>query len=208
MQPRGEIKIDREDYFTYQQAATELGRSVESIQKAVSAGILHPVRFPPSNTRYLQREEVEWFKDKPLSMAIAEAYQQLKEARERIAELESRMREESSSALKLLLVLAVVGVGLGLLASSQRSDATRNGSERDEPVHSAFIESKRELEAREDYPTMARELGNTLFDLARKEELTIPERSLIVELWKVLSMPSDEIKASLYHNPEGETSSQ
>src|SRR5713226_5086492 len=129
MQPRGEIKINLEDYFNYQQAAAELDRSVESIQKAVSAGILHPIRFPPSNTRYLHREEVEWFKDKPLTMPIAESYQQLKEAQEEIAELKSRMQEESSGALGLLLVLAVVGVGLGLLAaSSQKSNTTRNES--------------------------------------------------------------------------------
>jgi hypothetical protein len=194
MPPRGEINGNREDYLTYQQAAVELDRSVESIQKAVSAGILHPVRFPPSNTRYLQREEVEWFKDKPLSMAIAEAYQQLKEAREEIAELKSRMQEESSGALGVLLVLAVVGVGLGLLAAaSQKSNMTRNASEHDEPIHSAFIKSLKDLEAREDYPTMAKELGNTLFDLARKEELTFSERSLISELSKVLTMPSDDL---------------
>lgn len=194
MPPRGEIKGNLEDYFTYQQAAAKLNRSVESIQKAVSAGILHPVRFPPSNTRYLQWEEVEWFKDKPLSMAIAEAYRQLKEAREEIAELKSRMQEESSGALGLLLVLAVVGVGLGLLAAaSQKSNTTRNGSEHDEPVHRAFITSLKELEAREDYPTMAKELGNTLFDLARKEELTFSERRLISELSKVLTMPSDDL---------------
>src|SRR5260370_37343231 len=133
--PQGDMKANLEDYFTYQQAATELNRSVESIQKAVSAGILHPVRFPPSNTRYLQREEVEWFKDKPLSMPIAEAYQQLKEAQQEIAELKSSMQEESSGALGLLLVLAVVGVGLGLLAAaSQKSNNTRNESEHDELV--------------------------------------------------------------------------
>jgi hypothetical protein len=194
MQPRGEIKVNLEDYFNYQQAAAELDRSVESIQKAVSAGILHPIRFPPSNTRYLHREEVEWFKDKPLTMPIAEAYQQLKEAQEEIAELKSRMQEESSGALGLLLVLAVVGVGLGLLAaSSQKSNTTRNESEHDEPVHSAFIKSLKDLEAREDYPTMAKGLGNTLFDLARKKELTLSERRLINELWKVLTMPSDDL---------------
>ena len=194
MQSRGEIKVNPEDYFTYQQAAAELDRSVESIQKAVSAGILHPVRFPPSNTRFLPREEVEWFKDKPLSMAIAEAYRQLKEAREEIVDLKSRMQEESSGALGLLLVLAVVGVGLGLLAAaSQKSDTTRNGSEHDGPVHIAFIKSLKELESREDYPTVAKELGNTLFDLARKEELTLSERRLISELSKVLTMPSDDL---------------
>jgi len=91
-------------------------------------------------------------------------------------------------------VLAVVGVGLGLLAaSSQKSNKTRNGSEHDEPVHSAFIQSLKDLEAREDYPTMAKELGNTLFDLARKEELTFSERRLISELSKVLTMPSDDL---------------
>src|SRR5258708_34014895 len=94
MQPRGEIKVNPEDYFTYQQAAAELDRSVESIQKAVSAGILHPVRFPPSNTRYLPREEVQRLKDKPHSMAIAEAYRQLNEAREEIAEVRIRMQEK------------------------------------------------------------------------------------------------------------------
>src|SRR5690349_6817407 len=118
MPSQGGIKVNLEDYFTYQQAAAELDRSVESIQKAVSAGILHPVRFPPSNTRYLLREEVEWFKDKPLTMPIAEAYRQLKEAQEEIAELKSSIQEQSSGALGLLLVLAVVGVGLGLLAAS------------------------------------------------------------------------------------------
>ncbi len=194
MQPRGEIKGNLEDYFTYQQAAAELDRSVESIQKAVSAGILHPIRFPPSNTRYLHREEVEWFKDKPLTMPIAEAYRQLKEAREEIAELESRMQKESLDTLKLFLILAVVGVGLGLLTSAiKQSNNARNGPERDEPVRSAFIESLKDLEAREDYPTMAKELGNTLFDLARKEELTFSERRLVNELWKVLTMPSDDL---------------
>ncbi len=194
MQPRGEIKGNLEDYFTYQQAAAELDRSVESIQKAVSAGILHPIRFPPSNTRYLHREEVEWFKDKPLTMPIAEAYRQLKEAREEIAELESRMQKESLDTLKLFLILAVVGVGLGLLtAAIKQSNNARNGPERDEPVRSAFIESLKDLEAREDYPTMAKELGNTLFDLARKEELTFSERRLVNELWKVLTMPSDDL---------------
>jgi len=104
------------------------------------------------------------------------------------------MQEESSGALGLLLVLAVVGVGLGLLAAaSQKSDITRNGSEHDEPVHNAFIKSLKELESREDYPTMAKELGNTLFDLARKEELTLSERRLISELSKVLTMPSDDL---------------
>lgn len=194
MQPREEIKNPLENYYTYQQAAAELSRSVESIQKAVSAGILHPVRFHPSNTRYLPREEVEWFKDKPLTMPIAGAYRQLKEAREEIAELKGRMQEESSGTLGLLLVLAVVGVGLGLLAAaSQKSNLTRDVSEHDEPVHSAFIKSLKELEAREDYPTMAKELGNTLFDLAHKEELTFSERRIISELSKVLTMPSNDL---------------
>lgn len=195
MQPQGDMKANlEEDYFTYQQATTELNRSVESIQKAVSGGILHPVRFPPSNTRYLQREEVEWFKDKPLSMPIAEAYRQLKEAQKEIAELKSSMQEESSGALGLLLVLAVVGVGLGLLASaSQKKNTAKNESEPNELVHTAFIKSLKDLEAREDYPTMAKKLGNTLFDLARKEELSLSERHLISELWKVLTMPGDDL---------------
>ncbi|HZO74498.1 MAG TPA: hypothetical protein VFB60_20005 [Ktedonobacteraceae bacterium] len=190
MKSPGDMKANQEGYFTYQQAATELNRSVESIQKAVSAGILHPVRFPPSNTRYLRREEVEWFKDKPLSIAIAKAYQQLQEAREEVAKLKSRMQEEASGALGLLLVLAVVGVGLGLLAASQK---TRDDLEHDEFVHGTFIKSLKDLETREDYPTMAKELGNTLFDLARKEELTPSERQLINGLWKVLTMPSDDL---------------
>jgi hypothetical protein len=190
MQSRG----GKEDYFTYQEAATELGKSVESIQKAVSAGILHPIRFPPSNTRYLHWEEVEWFKDKPLTMAIAQAYQQLKEAQEEISALKRRMEEKSSDVLGILLVLAVVGVGLGLLAAaSQKSNDTRNGPELEGPVHNAFIESLKDLEAREDYPSMAKQLGNILFDLARKEELTHSEHQLISELWKVLTMPSDDL---------------
>lgn len=185
---------EKEAYLTYHEAAGELGKSIESIQKAVSAGILHPVRFPPSNTRYLHQEEVEWFKDKPLSMPIAEAYKQLKEARVKIAALERQIEEKSSDTLGVLLVLAVVGVGLGLLTAAARtSTSTKKGSAHDGPIHNAFIESLKDLEAREDYPNMAKNLGNILFDLARKEELTLPERQLISELWKVLTMPSDDI---------------
>ena len=63
--------------FTYQEAAKELGKSIESVTKAVSNGVLQPVWIRKQG-KFIARDEVEWFKDKPLTPVNAELYQRFK----------------------------------------------------------------------------------------------------------------------------------
>ena len=174
-----EIEFDPENHFTYLRAAKELDRSIESIQKAVSAGVLHPIRLRSANTRYILRDEIEWFKDKPLTPAIAAAYQQLKETREELEEIKRKVQDD-----RFFMLLALVGVGLGLFSKTENKHSS---------VHTTFIEAMKQMEADENYPTLAKELGSTLFDLARKEELTFSERRIISELSRILTMSSEDL---------------
>lgn len=65
------------DFLTYREAAYEMGKSVESVQKAVSNGILQPVWIRKQG-KFIARDEVLWFKDKPLTLVNAELYQKFK----------------------------------------------------------------------------------------------------------------------------------
>jgi hypothetical protein len=70
------------DLFTYQEAAKELNRSLSSVQRAASEGILHPISRRGTNMKFIHRDEVEWFKDKTLSHVNAILYQDAKRQQE------------------------------------------------------------------------------------------------------------------------------
>lgn len=52
------------DLITYEDAATLLGLSVGAIRRAVGMGKLHPVRFPGSSRKYLERGDVLTYPDR------------------------------------------------------------------------------------------------------------------------------------------------
>ena len=52
------------DLITYEDAATLLGLSVSAIRRAVGMGKLHPVRFPGSSRKYLERGDVLTYPDR------------------------------------------------------------------------------------------------------------------------------------------------
>lgn len=64
-------------YFTYLEAAFFLDKSLESIQKAVSNGVLISHKLPGETAKVISAEQVEWYKDKPLTKEISKVYQEI-----------------------------------------------------------------------------------------------------------------------------------
>lgn len=69
-----ETHVSRIGLLSYEEASEELNRTATSIRNAVVKGILHPIKIPHDRFKYLDQDEVEWFKDKELSIPNAEAY--------------------------------------------------------------------------------------------------------------------------------------
>lgn len=104
-----------EDLLRYPDAARELGRSVKRVQQAIHAGILHPVKLPGQTAKYLQRDEIEWFKDKTLTEANAILYREMQKQQEPESKKSwtERLREFLMSD-EFAMIFATIIFSLGL----------------------------------------------------------------------------------------------
>jgi hypothetical protein len=66
----------QKELYTYEEAAAELTRSPFTIRKAVSAGILHPIKLPHDNRKFIRVDEIEWYRNRELSLSNAELFRQ------------------------------------------------------------------------------------------------------------------------------------
>lgn len=63
------------DLLTYEEASKEINRALSSIKRAITNGYLTPVKRPREQIKYLEKDQVLWFKNRPFNAHNAQEYQ-------------------------------------------------------------------------------------------------------------------------------------
>ena len=197
-----QVALNREDWFTYEETAKELGRSHSTVARAASQGILHPKSLPGTRIKYIHRDEIEWFRDKTLTEANAILYQDMKK-REALVLQMFLIPETFQNNPKALAGFLTLWFMVGSIL--QRGDIkaaeelvhivlTMNSIEqKDEPVQIITDEQKKVLkelwETGLDFGQIISEMGTMLVTLIRNPELPSSVRQFLSKLLPILTIP-------------------
>ena len=171
-----------EDWLNYQQAATELHRSLSSVQRAASEGILHPISRRGTNMKFIHRDEIEWFKDKTLSHINAILYQDTKRPQEpypsfkQVGDAFSEFLESPEFEQILLTLLPVMQVYVMKHADAEQMDYLREGMRED--MRKLAQNARHDEKSRNFLNGLAHRLTETL----TRKDLSFVERKVYREL--------------------------